>query len=132
MNIIIFGIILIMMLAGAFYLLLRFCEIVLLPLFKRFLPKKEGTELTDAQIIALKKEFTWVEKEAMVIPVATYNNHTVFKCGQGHTAYVLFRGNELVDIITFAFEVLVDEENGVLFKLHNNDLSSGYFYVRRT
>lgn len=132
MNIIIFGIILIMMLAGAFYLLLRFCEIVLLPLFKRFLPKKEGTELTDAQIIALKKEFTWIENEVIVIPIATYNNYTVFKCGQGHTAYVMFDGDDLVDVITFDFEVLVDEENGVLFKLHDNDLSSGYFYTRRT
>jgi hypothetical protein len=121
-----------MMLAGTFYLFLRFCEIVLMPLFTKFLPKKEGTELTDAQIIALKKEFTWIENEVIVIPVATYNNYTVFKCGQGHTAYVMFKGNKLVDVITFDFEVLVDEESGILFKLHDNDLSSGDFYIRRT
>jgi len=132
----IFGLILIAIMASGVYLILMFLKVLwegVSKMYYTFYPKKEeGTEFTDAQHAALKKEFVWVEGEVIVYPLATYLNYTIFKCGQGHTAYVMFRGDKLVDTITFDFEVLVDEPFGVLFKLDKNNLHSGSFYVRRT
>lgn len=131
-KIIIFGLIALLMTVSTVYLMFRFCATIWIILRDRFWPEEAHIELTDAQIVVLKKEFVWKNGEVIVYPMATYLNYTVFKCGQGHTAYVMFRGDKLVDTITFDFEVLIDEEWGVLFKLHNKNLYNGNFYVRRT
>jgi len=134
MRDVLFALILMVMAMSTVYLLFKFFEVLytgLNRMFYMFWPKEEGTEFTDAQQAALKKEFVWKDGEVIVYPLATYLNYTVFKCGQGHTAYVMFRGNKLIDTITFDFEVLVDEPFGVLFKLDKNNLHSGDFYTRK-
>jgi len=131
-DMIIVGLVVAVIIASAMYLLFIFVNTIFTILRDKFWPEEKHVELTDAQIDALKKEFTWVENEVIVYPVAIYGRYTVFKCGQEHTAYVMFFEDRLVDIITFDYEVLVDNEMGVLFKLDSSDSYKGHFYERRT
>lgn len=76
--------------------------------------------LTDAQINALRKEFVWVRDKVEVVLTATYKEYKVFKCGQGHTSHVMFKGDEMVDITTFDYEFLLDSENLITFIVRTN------------
>jgi len=131
-DMIIIGLVVTVIIASAVYLLLIFVNTIWIILRDRFWPEEKHTELTDAQIATLKKEFTWVNGVVAVYPVASYGEYTVFKCKQGYADHVMFQNDILVDIMTSEDGVLVDNERGILFKLDNDKHYAGHFYERRT